>query len=352
MKVMIMAGGTGGHIFPALAVAAQLQNRNHQVCWLGSKGGMEETLVSQHEIPLTTIPLAGLRGNGAAGWLMAPFRLLRALWLAAKVIKQEAPSVVLGMGGFVAGPGGVASWLMGIPLVIHEQNGVAGLTNRLLRRIATTTLQGFPGAFGANTCFEVVGNPVRAEITTLWQQPSTPFDGSRPLRLLVLGGSRGAAALNRLIPELLAARSDIDVRHQSGQVDYQQTLDEYQAKNVKADVSPFIENMSDVYQWADLVICRAGALTVSELALAGVGAILVPYPYAVDDHQTINAQWLQQEGAGVVIQQADLTLERLLSEVEKLSLPETINAMSQAARRVAQPTSAKQVTERLLEAAA
>jgi UDP-N-acetylglucosamine--N-acetylmuramyl-(pentapeptide) pyrophosphoryl-undecaprenol N-acetylglucosamine transferase len=317
--VLIMAGGTGGHVFPALVIADALRKLDRKVVWLGTGKGIENRLVPEAGLPLEKIRVSGLRRKGLLSWLTAPFKLLLAEWDALRVVSRCRPSVVLGMGGFAAGPGGLAAWLLRKPLVIHEQNAAAGLTNRLLAGLAREVLEAFPGSFSGRKA-TTVGNPVRDEILAI-ATPAQRFAdrAGQPLRLLVLGGSQGALALNQLVPQalaLLGAGELLDVRHQAGAATHRETARAYAEHNLKARVDSFIDDMAEAYAWADLVICRSGALTVSELAAAGVGAILVPYPGSVDDHQTLNAKYLADAGAAVLIQQADLTPARLEEELK------------------------------------
>ena len=336
-RVLIMAGGTGGHVFPALSLAQALQAQQVDVEWLGSPRGIENRLVPEAGIKLHTIAVSGLRGNGMAGWLKAPLNLTRAILQARAVIRDFKPHVVVGLGGFASGPGGLAAWMLRIPLVIHEQNAVAGLTNRVLSRLAKRTYAAFPEAFGSRA--EVIGNPVRDDIAALG---STPRDvntlSARPLRLLVVGGSLGAVALNeRLAPALAAlpVEQRPQVRHQAGKDRDEGTAENYQQHGVSAVVSPFIEDMAAAYEWADLVVCRSGALTVAELAAAAKPALLVPFPYAVDDHQRINAQLLVKAGAAKCVVQSELTIERLTAFLNELLVPNTLAAMAAKARQAA-----------------
>lgn len=301
---LIMAAGTGGHVFPALAVAHELQERGYRIHWLGTPAGMEQRLVPAHGFDLHAVNIRGLRGKGIAGLLMAPLRIAQATWQSLKVIRRTQASVVVGFGGYIAGPGGVAARLAGLPLVIHEQNALAGMTNRLLSRIAHVSLQAFPGAL-PNA--QVVGNPVRAGLQA---KNDEDVDVSRPLRVLVVGGSLGAVALNDVVLacwQNMAPQQRPLLRHQTGQKDYERMAAAYAATDVTASVSAFIDDMTEAYQWADLVVCRSGALTVSELAAAGKASILVPFPFAVDDHQTVNAGYLVNAGAALLKQQRDIT---------------------------------------------
>lgn len=319
--VLIMAGGTGGHVFPALAAARVLRERGFEPVWLGTERGMEARLVPPAQISMEWISFSGVRGKGIVTLLLAPFRLLRAVLQSIEIIKRRKPVVVLGAGGFVSGPGGIAAWLLKKPLVIHEQNAVAGMTNKMLARLATRVLEAFPKSFPQAIRAEAVGNPVRREIVGL-PQPAERFAGHQgPLRLFVFGGSQGSARLNAVVPEalsLLPAELRPQVIHQAGERHYQQTSDVYKQRGVDGQVRAFIDDMASTYAWADLVICRSGALTVSELAAAGIGAVFVPFALAVDDHQTRNAQFLVNADAGVLIAEKELTADRLANELKKL----------------------------------
>lgn len=316
--ILIMAGGTGGHVFPALAVARELMARNRQVIWLGSPKGIENRLVPAAGIALDQVRVSGLRGKGVFSWLAAPFKVAVAIWDALGVVRRRRPSVVLGMGGFASGPGGFAAWLLGRPVVIHEQNAVAGLTNRLLAGLAREVLQAFPGSFSGRNNVRVVGNPVRAELFALPAPEARFASRAGALRVLVLGGSQGALALNRAVPAaaaLLPAGLVPDIWHQAGAATLDQAQSAYAEAGIGARVDAFIDDMAAAYGWADMVICRSGALTVSELAAVGLGALLVPYPSAVDDHQTLNARYLVDAGAAVLMPQSSLTPESLAAEL-------------------------------------
>jgi len=319
--VLIMAGGTGGHVFPALAAARVLRERGYEPVWLGTQRGMEAKLVPTQQIEIEWITVSGLRGKGAAAWLGAPFKLSAAVWQSLRVMRRRRPVVVLGAGGFVSGPGGVAAWLTGRPLVIHEQNAIAGMTNRVLAHLARRVLEAFPGSFPARARAERVGNPVRREIVGLASPEQRYAQRRGPLRLLVFGGSQGAARLNAVVPAALAM-IEVSLRpqviHQSGERHLQQTRDMYAKHNVQADVRPFIDDMAEAYGGADLVICRSGALTVSELAAAGLPAIFVPFAAAVDDHQTLNARFLVDAQAGVLLPEKELTPLRLETQLRSL----------------------------------
>lgn len=345
-KFLVMAGGTGGHVFPALAVAKALQAQGAAVEWLGTRRGIESQLIPAADIPLHFIAVEGVRGKGSATLLKAPLQISRAIWQARSVLKTVKPDAVLGFGGFATGPGGVAARLSGVPLIIHEQNAVAGTTNRLLAKIASRVLEAFPSGLPSA---QQVGNPVRAEIAAL-PPPAERVGTQRPLRLLVLGGSLGAVAINELVPQALAKMDESkrpQVVHQAGQRHLDVAREAYERVDVDAEVVPFIADMAAAYGQADLVICRSGALTVSEIAAAGVGAIMVPFPFAIDDHQTKNGEWLQQAGAAKVIQQDALDADQLAALLEELfAAPEKLLAMAEAARGAARPDA----TDRVLAA--
>jgi UDP-N-acetylglucosamine--N-acetylmuramyl-(pentapeptide) pyrophosphoryl-undecaprenol N-acetylglucosamine transferase len=338
--VLIMAGGTGGHVFPALAAARVLRERGYEPVWLGTQRGLEAKLVPPQQIEMEWISMSGLRGKGVTTWLAAPFKLTLAIWQSMQVMRRRRPRVVLGAGGFVAGPGGVAAWLTRRPLVIHEQNAVAGMTNRMLARLSRRVLEAFPSSFPAGVRAERVGNPVRREIAALPAPEKRYAERSGPIRLLVIGGSQGAARLNAVLPAALAM---IDpalrpvVRHQSGERHIAQAREMYAKHGVEADVRAFIDDMAEAYGWADLVVCRSGALTVSELAAAGLPALFVPFAAAVDDHQTLNARFLVDAEAGKSIPEAELTPVRLADELRQLLAPgrQALAEMATRARSVA-----------------
>jgi UDP-N-acetylglucosamine--N-acetylmuramyl-(pentapeptide) pyrophosphoryl-undecaprenol N-acetylglucosamine transferase len=337
-----MAGGTGGHVFPALAVAEKLQNTGADVQWLGTERGIEAELVPAAGIHLNTIQIAGLRGKGIRAWVGLPFALSRAVAQALRVVRDYRPDVVLGLGGFASGPGGLAARLLGIPLVVHEQNAVAGTTNRWLAKFATRRLEAFPSSLPDA---EQVGNPVREAITSLPE----PQDRPRPerKRLLVLGGSLGALKLNQLVPQAIAALDEEErpeIWHQTGRKHLDVTREAYAGAAVEARVDSFIEDMAEAYGWADLVVCRAGALTVSEITAAGLAALFVPFPFAIDDHQTKNAQWLVENEAAVLKQERDLSPAVLRDALyELLSNSERLLSMAVNARKLAHPESADRV---------
>lgn len=342
--ILIMAGGTGGHVFPGLAVADAMRARAWNVVWLGNPGGMEATLVPRHGIPMRWVRFGGLRGKGLVTKLMLPFNLLRAFWQSLRALREVRPAVVLGMGGYVAFPGGMMAALIGRPLVVHEQNSVAGLTNRVLARVADRVMVAFPDALAGA---QWSGNPVREDVAAL--APPAERYGSRvgPLRLLVVGGSLGAQALNTVVPQALAAlpaeRRPVVV-HQSGRRHLADLQAAYAQAGVDVQALEFIDDMAAAYAQADLVICRAGAMTVSEVAAAGVASLMVPYPHAVDDHQTTNARFLSERDAALLIPQAELTPQRLAQLLAELDRPRLL-AIAQHARTLARADAAAQVAD-------
>jgi UDP-N-acetylglucosamine--N-acetylmuramyl-(pentapeptide) pyrophosphoryl-undecaprenol N-acetylglucosamine transferase len=346
---MITTGGTGGHIFPGLAVADRLRELGWAVFWLGTRDGMEARLVPRHGIEFEGIPFAGVRGKGLKRLLLGPFAILSACWRSLGVIRRRAPNVVLGLGGFASFPGGLMAVASNRPLVIHDSNAVAGLANRVLAFGADRVLAGFPQAFGAPPPrgFEWTGNPLRRSIADL-PPPEQRFTGrTGPLRLLVVGGSLGAATLNARVPEALA-RLTVQGRpvvvHQAGEAHIEDVRSRYAAAGVDAQCVPFIDDMAAAYAAADVVVCRAGAITVSELAAAGVGSILVPLPGAIADEQTRNARFLADAGAALLEPQAQLTAERLASLLGGLDRPRLL-AMAVAARALARPRATERVAE-------
>ena len=318
--ILVMAGGTGGHVFPALAVAEYLRERGEEIVWLGTRAGIEARVVPAAGFSIEWLNVQGLRGKGFATLLLAPFRLLRACWQALAVMRRTRPRAVLGMGGFVSGPGGLVAWVLDIPLILHEQNSIVGLTNRLLGRLASRCFIAFPQAAGQLPRSECIGNPVRAELASL-QDPEERL-GARvdaPMRLLVIGGSLGAAALNRLLPQTLACLDREQrprVRHQCGDKHHASCERAYRDARVDAEVVNFIDDMREAYAWADLVVCRAGALTVAELTAVGLGSVLIPFPYAVDNHQYFNARYLEQHGAAQLFIEAELGAQELALKLQ------------------------------------
>lgn len=351
--VMILAGGTGGHIFPGLAVAHALRERGQPVLWLGAEGGMETRLVPQHGIAIHTIAVRGMRGKGMGALLATPFRLIGAVRAALQTLRERQPRAVISFGGYAAGPGGIAAKLAGIPLIVHEQNRAPGLTNRVLARFARHVLTGFPDTF-PGLREEVVGNPVRTQIAAVAAPQQRFAHRSGPLRLLVLGGSQGARALNASVPKAVAGlrgRLECEVRHQCGEKLREEAERAYADAGLHASVEPFIADMAQAYAWADLVVCRAGALTLAELCAVGVGSVLVPFPQAVDDHQTKNAQYLVDRGAAQLVPQGqggDLA-DRLSATIEILGERGALLQMAQAARAIAKPDAADRVAQLVLE---
>jgi UDP-N-acetylglucosamine--N-acetylmuramyl-(pentapeptide) pyrophosphoryl-undecaprenol N-acetylglucosamine transferase len=348
---LIMAGGTGGHVFPALATAQKLVSKGYQIHWLGTERGIESRLVPAAGFDITYMDVTGVRGKNIGTLIKAPFALLISIYQAYKTIKAINPAVVLGMGGYASGPGAVAAWLNRKPLVIHEQNAVAGTTNRLSARFASRVLQAFGGAFNNGELGEVVGNPVRDELATLAtptiRQQAQKQD-AKP-RLLIVGGSLGALALNETVPAalaLLSVEQRPEVFHQAGDGKQLATIENYKKAGVEAAVEPFIEDMLDAYTGADLVICRAGALTISELACVGIASILVPLPHAIDDHQTKNAQWLAEQGGAIMSPQQQLTAELLAEQIKNLvGDKEMLLDMAEKSRAKAVPLSASYVAD-------
>lgn len=348
---LLMAGGTGGHIFPALAVAQTLQAQGHHVVWLGSRDSMEERLVPQHGITLETVAMKGIRGNGLKRKLMLPFTLWQAVQAARAVIKKHRADAVIGFGGFVSFPGGIAAKLSSIPLIIHEQNAIAGLSNKILAKQAARVLSAFPSAF-PEYADGLVGNPVRPDITAL-PEPAQRFAGrSGPLKIAVVGGSLGAQVLNETVPDALARLPENQrphIIHQSGRGKLEELQQRYRQAGITAECVEFIDDMPAVYRDADLLVCRAGALTVAELTAAGVGALLVPYPYAVDDHQTANARFMVSAEAGLLLPQSQLSADNLAEVIGRLDR-DTCLRWAQQARTLAMPDSAAAVARAALEA--
>lgn len=353
--VMMMAAGTGGHVFPALAVAKELQQQGIQVSWLATPTGMENRLLKNHNIPIYQIDIQGVRGNGAVRKLLAPFKILKATLSAMRYMKQLKVDAVAGFGGYVAGPGGLAARALGIPVIIHEQNAIAGFTNTQLSRIAKKVCQAFPGTFAESAKIVTTGNPVRKEITEIlspsWRYQEREKAGL-PLRVLIVGGSLGAQALNERVPEALKQLNvPLNVYHQCGQNHAETTRARYADKPVslQVEVQPFIEDMAKAYADADLIICRAGALTVTEIATAGVAAVFVPLPSAVDDHQTANAKFLAKTGAAKICPQATLTPDSLKELLVPLMNRQLLSEMAVKARQQAQPDATQHVVRLIQE---
>ena len=344
--VLIMAGGTGGHIFPGIAVARVLQSRGIPVVWLGGRSGLETRLVPAAGFTLETLDFAGVRGKGIGALLRAPLRLVRAMLAARAVLKRVQPRSVLSMGGYAAAPGGLAARLARIPLVVHEQNRVAGVTNRLLSRFTRQVLGGFADVL-PNA--EWVGNPVRAEIAALPPPRERQVNHEGAMRVLVLGGSQGAASLNTQLPLVFQRRGQslqLDIRHQCGERHLDKTVAAYANADVAVRVEAFIDDMAAAYAWADLVICRAGALTIAELCAAGTASILVPFPAAVDDHQTRNAEVLVEAGAARLVPESSDFIKQVGSALDELARERfTLLGMASAARSLARPRAAERIAD-------
>jgi len=342
--ILIMAGGTGGHVFPALACATALIKQGVSVQWLGTAQGLEAQIVPKVGIPLNILTISGLRGKGLLSWFGAPFKIIKAILQAIEIIKKLKPNVILGMGGFASGPGGIAAKLLGIPLIIHEQNAKAGLTNRILARVANRVLVAFPSVFPKKIKAIHTGNPLRFDLLSEVLPEPRPIH--QPLHLLIVGGSLGAQALNTMVPEAVAnMQQPVRIWHQTGQHHRIEPRPDSQDR-----VEPFIENMAEAYRWADVAVCRAGALTISELAQMGVPSILVPFPHAVDDHQTANAEFLVHAGAAILIQQQDLNPMQLAQLLDNfVKNPEHLQQMSAAARQCAKSDATQDVIHYCLE---
>lgn len=342
-----MAGGTGGHIFPGLAVADALGELDTPVRWLGASGGMECERVPRHGIAIDTVDISGIRGKGIVGWLVLPFKLLKAVIQASAILGRNRPACAVSFGGYAAGPGGLAARLRGVPLLVHEQNRIPGMTNKFLARIAAKVLQAFPGTWPDSSRVLTCGNPVRRQVADIAPPRERMQERSGPIRILITGGSQGANALNKALPQALGrltSELELVVRHQTGSRDVEMTESAYRESGINAKVYAFIEDMADAYSWADIVVCRSGALTVSELAAAGLGAILVPFPFAVDDHQTRNADVLVEAHAAFVVQEAELEIEKLSALLETLLADrQKLVDMAENARTVAIPDSAARV---------
>lgn len=351
-SVVIMAGGTGGHIFPALAVADVLRGRGLNVTWIGTRQGLEAKLVPAAGFPIEWIDVGGVRGKGFATLVKSPFILTHALLQALRILRRLKPVAALGMGGFASGPGGIAARLLGCPLILHEQNAVPGLTNRVLSHVAVRVMEGFPGSFNESCHAEYVGNPVRTAIAELPPPAERFANRTGAIRLLVLGGSQGARVLNETVP-LAAARLDksltLEVWHQTGTRDLESVTAAYRERGISAQVTAFIEDMSKAYAWADLAVCRAGALTIAELTAAGLGALLIPFAAAVDDHQTRNAGFLTQPGAAERLPQEKLSAESLALMLQRLlSDRARLLSMAMRARTLAHPHAAERVADACL----
>jgi UDP-N-acetylglucosamine--N-acetylmuramyl-(pentapeptide) pyrophosphoryl-undecaprenol N-acetylglucosamine transferase len=351
--IMIMAGGTGGHIFPALAVAEHLRAAGWRVVWVGVRGGMEERLIPARGYEMSWVRFSGLRGRGVVAFALLPMNLLIAFWQTARAIFAHRPDVVLGMGGYVSFPGGMMASFLHRPLAIHEQNSVAGLANRVLAKLADRVLTTFPRAFGESTAVVWTGNPVRREIAEMAPPENRYAARAGRLRLLVVGGSQGAQILNTVVPAAVAAlpaESRPRIRHQAGTRHHEAVQRDYRERGVDAEVVAFIDDMAGRYAETDLIVCRAGATTVAEIAAAGIASVLVPYPHSVDDHQTLNARFLADRGAALLIPQGELTATRL-TEVLAGFTRERLLAMAQSARAAGKPEATRAVAQACMELA-
>ena len=354
--IVIMAGGTGGHVFPALAVAEYLRQKGETIIWFGTRAGIEARVVPAAGFAIEWLNVKGLRGKGFATLILAPFRLLHACWQALTTLIRLRPKAVLGMGGFVSGPGGVMAWILNIPLFVHEQNSVIGLTNRLLGRIAKKSYFGFPEVSAEKPRSEYIGNPVRSDLIDL-PPPEVRLASRKnnPLNLLVIGGSLGAATLNRVIPEAVSQLSIAErpvIKHQCGNTHLKVCEQQYLASQVEAQVFGFIDNMREVYEWADLVICRAGALTIAEITSVGIASILIPYPFAVDNHQYHNARFLEHHQAARILLEDKLDAVTLALQLSYFHQNrEALMQMSMRARGQSKTNATEQLAEGILEGA-
>ncbi len=348
-----MAGGTGGHIFPGLAVAEFLRGQQIPVYWLGAAGGMECQRVPAAGFTIDVVNISGLRGKGVGRWLGLPMKLLKAVRQAFGHIGRNQPACALSFGGYAAGPGGIAARLRGVPLLVHEQNRIPGLTNKVLARMAKRVFQAFPATWPDNMKAVTCGNPVRGEVVEIMDPAERLAQRSGMARILVTGGSQGALALNKVLPAAIAAMNKEarpEIRHQAGRGRAAETAEAYAAAGIGAKVDEFIEDMAEAYSWADLVVCRAGALTISELAAAGIGAVLVPFPHAVDDHQTRNAEFLVEAGGAKLLPEPDCSAENLATILTRLlSDREGLQKMAMASRSVAVPDAAQRVSQACME---
>ncbi len=343
-RIVIMAGGTGGHVFPALAVAEEMRQRGWQISWLGTEKGLESKVVPAANIDIDWLAVAGMRGKGLLSKFSAGFKLLQACLQARRILKARKPDVVLGMGGFVAGPGGLMAKYLGIPLVIHEQNRVPGTTNRLLVKLAASkVLEAFENSFAEKVHAICTGNPLRSAFIGLPEKQEWQPQAGRKARILILGGSLGAKVLNDNVPEALAGLTNLDIKHQTGHAMQAEVAARYQALGVAAEALAFIDDMAAAYQWADLIVCRAGAMTVSEVAACGLPAIFVPLQNAIDDHQTANARYLSEAGAAILLPQPELNADTLRKTIEQAMT--SLTSMSQAAKAKARLAATQSVAD-------
>ena len=349
--LMVMAGGTGGHVFPALAVAKELQKSGVRITWLGTRRGLEATVIPANDIDIEWVTVEGLRGKGALSLLLAPFKLLRALWQSAVAINKVKPDCILGMGGFVAGPGGLMARIMGKPLVIHEQNAVAGLTNQALAKVANTVLTGFPNVEGLPKKAQWLGNPVRNTIQANLNETS-PVIGDAHINVLIIGGSQGAHSFNQKLPNVFAQLGNprLSIWHQSGRDRASGVVEKYKEHKVDAKVDEFIADMAAAYEWADVLICRAGAMTIAECCAAAKPALLVPYPFSAGDHQIKNAQVMVDVGAGVMVMNEEIDSDKMQNALTTLlKSKQALIEMGKQAHSLHKPDALQQVADICLE---
>ena len=349
-RIIIMAGGTGGHVFPALAVAQYLVTKDWEVSWIGTKQGMESRVVPAQGIEIDWLSVQGIRGKGLVAKIKSVKQLLKSFWQVFKIFRQRKPDVVLGMGGYVAGPGGLVTSFLRIPLVIHEQNRVPGTTNRLLVNKANRVLEAFPESFSANAKAIYTGNPLRQEFMNFPVKEYWTKESERNFRILVIGGSQGAKVLNDVIPDTVEKLKNVEIKHQTGKASFEGVSKKYAELPIEANAVEFIEDIASAYQWADMVICRAGAMTVSEIAAAGIPAIFIPLPHAIDDHQTANAKYLVDAEAGILLTQSELNKKSLLKAIREIK--KSIDKMSKAARKKAKIDATEVVADICIKEAA
>ncbi len=349
-RITIMAGGTGGHVFPALAVALFLKKNKWDVSWIGTQRGIEKKVVPTHGIEIDWLSVAGIRGKGISAKIQNGVLLLKSFWQVFKIFRLRKPNVVLGFGGYVSGPGGIVASLLKIPLVIHEQNRVPGTTNKLLVKKADKVLEAFPESFPANIKASFTGNPLRNDFLNFPDKKIWSEESNRKFRILIIGGSQGAKILNELVPLTIAQMDKVKVIHQTGEAAFKSVSKQYEGISSDAQAVKFIDDIASSYQWADMIICRSGAMTVSEVSAAGVPAIFIPLPHAIDDHQTANAKYLTDTGAGILLAQSDLTSDTLLTAIKKVKA--SLRTMSDLTKNKAKLDATKNVASICMEEAA
>ncbi|MCK5828712.1 MAG: undecaprenyldiphospho-muramoylpentapeptide beta-N-acetylglucosaminyltransferase [Methylococcales bacterium] len=346
-RIIIMAGGTGGHIFPALAVALFLKDKKWDVSWIGTQRGMENRIIQAQDIEIDWLSVAGIRGKGLTSKLHNSMLLVKSFWEAFKIFRRRKPDVVIGFGGYVAGPGGLVASLLRVPLVIHEQNRIPGTTNKLLVNKANKVLEAFPESFSENVKAKFTGNPLRSDFLSFPVKDIWTKKSGRDFRVLVIGGSQGAKILNETVPLTMAQLKNIEVKHQTGTAALEQVSKKYAELSINAQAVAFIDDISSSYLWADIIICRSGAMTVSEVAAAGLPAIFIPLPHAIDDHQTANAKYLTDAGAGILLAQSNLTADSLLVAIEEMK--NSLNEMSSHAKNKAKLNATQDVATICME---